>query len=110
MAVELDDIDAIVARMKAAAEEDAEREYQAGFKAGVNWARSAARPKELRRLSDGEYETADDFARLAWPEEDPSKFWVGITGDEDHRKIDDDFVRGFGEGAEEVWDRVRRKL
>jgi hypothetical protein len=110
MAVEPDDIDAIVARMKAADEADAVREYQAGFKAGVNWARNAARPKELRRIFDGEYETADDFARLALPEAEPSNFWVGITGDEDHRKIDDDFVRGFGEGAEAVWDRVRHKL
>ena len=110
MAVELEDIDGILTRMKAADKEDAEREHQAGFKAGVNWAQSAARPKELRRIFDGEWKTADDFARLAWPEQDPSEFWVRITGDVDPRKIDDDFMRGFGDGAEEVWRLVRFKL
>jgi hypothetical protein len=110
MAVDLDDIDAILARMKAADKEDAEREYQAGHQAGLNWARSAARPKELRRIFDGEWKTADDFARLAWPEKEPLEFWVRVTGDVDPFKIDADFMRGFGDGAEEVWRQVRFKL
>src|SRR5690348_8820163 len=43
-------MDEVVARLKAAAEIEANEDYQAGHSAGETWAKEDATPKQLRRL------------------------------------------------------------
>src|SRR5262249_27023394 len=49
---EVKSMDDVIARLKAAAELEANEDYQAGFKAGQQWAKEQATPKELRRLAE----------------------------------------------------------
>jgi hypothetical protein len=116
----------VIARLKAAAELEANRLYQAGFKAGQDWASEKATPKQLRRLA--EY-AADDESReghwasealvsAVWPDPEdklsqsaPEDFWRHALGDKAAELVeDDDFHRGFVEGALDLWRRVRTKL
>src|SRR6516165_3233067 len=45
-------MDDVVARLKAAAELEANEDYQGGFEAGREWAKSTAKPKELQRVAE----------------------------------------------------------
>src|SRR5262249_33698927 len=47
---EVDKMDEVIARLRAADELDCREDYRAGRDAGETWARKAARPKQLRSL------------------------------------------------------------
>jgi hypothetical protein len=54
---------------------------------------------------------ADNLVFAIWPKrkEDrdaPGEFWEQVLGDDSGRVEDADFLRGFGEGAAEVWSEV----
>jgi hypothetical protein len=126
-----DTMDEVITRLKAAAELEDKEEYQAGFLAGQEWAMSTAKPKELRRVSDyiGNYHASpfdwweadaaeDCFAFEVWPNrknrtgkhQASDEFWEEALGDDAHRVGDVDFLRGFGEGAVDIWEKVADKL
>jgi hypothetical protein len=124
----------VIDRLKAAAELEANEDYQDGFKAGQAWAKQVARPKELKRIAEfvdsnegpewwdvdypgwlAPFGAVDYFVFAAWPSRQgdrdaPREFWEQALGEDVHRLEDADFFRGFGEGVVEVWDQVSDKL
>jgi hypothetical protein len=128
----------VIARLKAAAEIEANENYQAGFEAGEAWAKGRAKPSQLRRLARyialcglrGEDWLSDpdrdQFARavlgLGKMDDDEAvstalEFWCDVIPYDDETDQegaelvqDDDFFRGFGEGAAALWEKVKDKL
>ena len=119
------DMDKVAERLrKAAADEGGEAEA-AGVKAGREWAKDRATPKQLQRLAqlpdeffDGEPEAPLSMLEaLASVVVDPSVdtssamacLWID---DEDEQRYcnDADFCRGFKMGAVEVWEAVQGKI
>jgi hypothetical protein len=118
----------VIERLKAAAELEANKDYQEGFQAGQTWAKKDATPKQLRRLA----KYIEDWPALDWWEGDGvvnalaltilnlsrdesdqgtlDAFWEGALGDLAPRISDLDFLRGFSEGAMDVWGQVWDKL
>lgn len=129
---ETKNMDEVVARLRAAAELEANEEYQAGMEAGRAWALQQATPKQLRRASEyinsveewwdtdspmwnAPFGATDYFVFDIWPSRKddrhaPGEFWERALGDDARRVEDADYFRGFGEGAAEVWDQVADKL
>jgi hypothetical protein len=127
-------MDETIARLRRARELEDNIDYQSGLEAGRRWARTKAKPKELRRAAEyieGEFGTdwfdvdysgwsapfgaTDYFVFAVWPRhkddrEAPKEFWDLALGDDAHCIEDADFFRGFGEGAAEIWDQVCDKL
>jgi hypothetical protein len=122
-------MDEVIERLKAAAKIEENKEYQAGHKAGVRWAKANASPKELRRIADyidghqGDWADIDDswnapesfvFAmRPKWKADGiaADEFWEQALGDDGAQQIkDEDFLRGFGEGAMEIWEMVSHEI
>lgn len=131
-----DTMDEVITRLKAAAELEANESYQVGHRGGEEWARKYARPKQLRRLSKA-VEMCDgngggDAAEFVGVLNNGRNSGVvmalaeGLTGrddidrreardfcselvgdDVDRLDEDDDFARGFIEGALEVWGAVK---
>ena len=127
----------VIARLKAAAELEANEEYQAGHEAGQRWAKEDATPKQLHRLTD---HIESSRGSVSWWEidypgwnapwgatgyfaltvmgldarnasrGDDEEFWERALGDEAERILDADFFHGFGDGAAEVWAQVKDKL
>jgi hypothetical protein len=125
----------IVKRLKAARADDTE-EYDDGKAEGRRWAAETAKPRELKRLA--EYISRCDQDNLAWWDVDYSgwkapfgaadyfvfalrpkckddrhalaSFWEEALGGDADRIEDGDFLRGFGEGADEVWGDVAGEL
>jgi hypothetical protein len=109
-------------------------DYRAGFQAGQEWAKNQADRDQLERLvdhvdgavpespwwestgSDGGGLDASDYLAFAAQtdsyDDDPdaAAFWKRALGEQAHRISDETFLRGFGEGAVEVWEQVRDKL
>lgn len=126
----------VVKRLKAASEVEEEQEYEAGKKAGREWAEQTATPKELRRLRryfqcyegqqaywwdidanwSGPYGALEKFVLAARPEtirddhEVFGFFWEEALGEFDEWINDPDFFHGFGDGAMEVWQDVKNEL
>jgi hypothetical protein len=126
----------VIKRMRTADENDTE-DFDGGKQAGREWAERDASPKELRRLVrymkgfdsypgvswwdvdanwSGPGGAADRFVWAAWPsrKEDRTasgEFWESALGEDNVDRVEDsDFLRGFGEGAAEVWDEVKDEL
>jgi hypothetical protein len=126
------DMGDVIARLKAADEEDSSEAVQEGRAAGESWAREDARPKELRRLmrfweqQEGarfhlEYAAKGaGIAKGLWnflhPGEegdwrDAEEFWEMTLGEGCGEKIEDvDYAYGFIDGATDVWDKVKDEL
>ncbi len=128
-------MDDVIARLKAADENDSNEQRQEGKEAGELWARDDARPRQLRRLLAldhlngegidyhlGVYDNGMNHG-IAWGlyawlfngddfgNGDIDSFWEGAIGDGGREKIDDiDYASGFCEGALEVWEKVKGKL
>jgi hypothetical protein len=127
----VEDMDDVVARMKAAEQLESKEDYKAGFDAGQAWAKETATPKELRRVEKYIDRVAAEptvnwwelegtwgpsfFVWVAWPdrkgdEDAAESFWEQALGDDAERIKDPDFLRGFGDGAMDIWAKVKRKL
>jgi len=129
-------IDEAIARLKAADELDGKDDYQAGWKAGEEWARSKAKPKWLRSLQRAidwhdvrhgsgvrgllkSFTIADDLGigcgLLGWisPKEERDmqqvdEFWSFALGRGKWARIEEFyFALGFCEGALDVWAKVK---
>jgi hypothetical protein len=128
----------IVKRLRASAESDTE-DYDDGKHAGREWATTQATARELGRLNTyledttlGRFDwwdvddprwmapwgAADNLAFAIRPKlrknEDPQEvraFWQSAIGDDALDRLNDsEFLRGFGEGAAEVWEEVKNEL
>jgi hypothetical protein len=122
----------VMARLRAADEQDRGEAYRRGQEAGRGWACREARPNDLRRLEELDGAGSDDMISVfdngqnkgvAWglyetlhPQEEPDRaavgaYWESVLGGGGQGLIDDaDFARGFVEGALRVWDEVKDKL
>jgi hypothetical protein len=133
---EVTNMDEVVARLKAAAAQEENEDYQAGLKAGRSWAMEDAKPKELRRIADyidragrenwcwydvdstawnAPFGATDHFVIAAWSEARNERdllavFWEQALGDDAARVEDADFFHGFGDAVAEVWEQVADKL
>ncbi len=137
--MEAKSVEEAVRRLRAAAELEANEDYQDGLQAGRDWAMEAATPKQLRRIADylerdrrespgipwwdvdqhrrtgAPIGVAERFVAVARPGREADggaaqEFWEEALGDDAPRVGDADFLRGFGEGAVEVWNQVRDRL
>ena len=123
-------MDAVIARLKAAAELEDDEDHKEGLKCGQEWAKNEATPKQLRRLH--KTLSHQDFAQIfhSWIrdgaigvslqevidtapkdfQEKHSDFWEVILGENWESIEEPDFARGFIDGAMEVWEAVSDKL
>jgi len=121
----------VIERLKAAKELEDNESYNEGLEWGESWAKEAATPKELKRISEASQAT-NRFQDLFRGQPD-HRGWAGvvaqyITGndqidgseindlwqavlDDDSGKMDDeDFAWGFMDGALQVWHAVAGKV
>ena len=122
--------DAIV-RLRSSKQKFENEQYTQGNEAGKEWAKDEAEAEELIRLEQwrdgcthGEWPdcfvtdgtsawgASENFVFRIWPEEDGNRdaaqnFWEQ-RGAEGYPR--DEFVRGFAEGALEIWGQVKGKL
>jgi hypothetical protein len=124
----------VIARLRASKLEHASEAFGDGIAAGKEWAGATAEAVELERLeryredigSAWDEVFAAGFGgaigiheRLAWtarPDDErdreaASRFWEQAIGDNfESLMCDDDFLKGFVDGALEVWDAVKDQL
>ena len=128
----------VVQRLRASKDAAGRESYKAGFETGKTWAQDAAKPKQFQNLEqlrdscstshewglqfDGEsnsaYSTAERLAFGINPEmegerNDAAGFWEIAVGDDavaESNLADDEFMRGFAEGALDVWGEVKGKV
>jgi hypothetical protein len=121
-----------IARLRASKARFVEQEFKQGREAGRAWAMNRAEAAELERLAafvercgldwDGLFDRAGTDAYSAGerivfailPEDDGDRgashcFWEMNAGDPD-LAMRPEFVRGFAEGAVELWDEIRDQL
>jgi hypothetical protein len=122
----------VIERMKAAAKLDASESYQDGKAAGTQWAKTQSRPRELKRIEKAIDEYRGDVGEwvgianngsnrgiavdlveaitgdTSFNHSDVREFWDNLIGEPaDRFDEEDDFARGFIEGAMEVWEAVK---
>jgi hypothetical protein len=118
----------VIARMKAADALERNESYQTGRETGECWAKNRATPKQLRNLAGDPGEGAPilgsmvhgEIATTLWQEIHPRRetdshtincFWEEAAGDNGVESIEDqDFARGWMEGALAIWEKVKDKL
>ncbi len=122
----------VVARLRNSRTQRQNDETVAGRAAGQDWAKQRAEAHELERLeklvypSEGwevllidtpnqAFSTAEIVFFAIFPDANGDRraaecFWTDESGFEDYRSVTTDFVRGFGEGAIELWDSVKDQL
>ncbi len=131
---EVETMDDVIARLKAADELDTNQITQEGKSVGARWAKESARPRQLRALQKW-YEKCKSDTRAAlqsYVNKEPGtiashlfhtvypmagdsgisfSFWENNLGLISATALDDiDFAVGFIEGATEVWAQVKNQL
>ena len=120
---EKETMDEVIQRLRVSKRESASANYKYGFEEGYRWAKQRATVTELDQL-ETHYEVnlleQDDAAEslFSWMQGcDPNArtnladFWAEMLNDNKttlYRSAD--FVRGFAEGALELWDEVKDKI
>ncbi len=123
----------VVERLRVSKRKSDDSLFSQGYAAGEEWAKNQAEAEELERLSDFRDQCGTDWdsvlttgpddaygsgERLYFvisPEDDGDRgascgFWESQLGLEDGSCPKDSLVRGFVEGALEVWDEVKDQL
>lgn len=119
----------VIQRLKASKLEDTSDQHRQGYEDGIDWAKHRASARELRRLSkelvrgvedsfpdSDTYDPGQAFFRLLVSENDfdrrdSDEFWETNAGDEGESLSGEvEYVRGFAEGALEVWNEVEDKI
>lgn len=126
------DMEEVLARLRESERQSASDATKAGYEAGQEWVKHHAQVSELRRLdkywhSVGENDRWVLFAASdtpgvsgppAWeslaeavqPDGDAKEFWEVLLGDDIEQADDSDFMKGFFDGAFELWADLKRKL
>lgn len=125
----------VIDRLRGKAHDEESELYHDGYEVGEEWAKNYASPKQLQRLSNlvellewseyfigqcnAPYSHCDYLAFLILGLDDDEidefksdEFWESAAA-LDHRSQklrDTDFLRGFVEGADELWSAVANKL
>jgi hypothetical protein len=130
-------VDDVIQRLRASKRRADDEQRKDGFEAGEAWAKDEAETDELERLErflarlDGEpsfgrdeffsdfgqktYSTAEGLYFALHPEDDRDRraaehFWEEALGDNVELASNDSFLRGFAEGAVELWQKYKDKL
>lgn len=128
-------MDEVIERLRAAKKLEDSETYQEGHEAGVCWAKSEARPRQLRNLQkwhDGLQDSLEGSLELMGDEDavfgidtelagiiegndldrrGGEEFWEVVLGEGGPERIaEGSFAHGFVEGALEVWAKVSRKI
>jgi hypothetical protein len=125
------DMKDVITRLRASKRRVEDEHYHQGEKAGREWGESDAEVDELANLQrwyarlgrdvdavfgddawGRAYSSAELIAFAAWPERDGDRsaaeeFWNQCLGDDANLADDPQFVKGFVEGALELWDEVK---
>lgn len=129
-------MDDVIARLRKSKQETASDRYKEGVAIGEEWVKDHAEASELQRLErewEASKRTADERLWLETHENSaytaaellPNairgqgertdrdlavEFWATLLGDDTEATDDPDFLRGFIEGALELWQSVKTKL
>ena len=126
-------MDDVVTRLRASMRRAEDEQYRQGEQCGREWVEDRAEADELIRLErwkakmgwewaqffaddpNGAYSVAELVVFVIWPEDDGDRsnaqsFWEGVLGDDISTADDPQFVKGFIEGALDLWDQVKNKL
>jgi len=123
-------MDEVAMRLKASKSSDDDESFDAGEQAGIEWATTRAEAKQLERLESARdpqhdwsfgvgssaYGAGEHFYFIIEPGDDGDRqaaadFWEAAVGDTaDRHANDDSFVRGFAEGACDVWRQVQNRI
>lgn len=117
----------VVERLRASKLEADSSDLEAGFSAGEKWAKTAAEYTELRRLAEKQQKAGTEWESLfaenagrnllRWLHPEPDytgdgpgrkEFWESAVGE--GVEVTNDLVRGFAEGALQVWHAVKDEL
>lgn len=118
--------ESIVSRLKAAEKNDP-KGFEAGYKAGAKWAEEKALPRHLRKVEKGVDAVFEKEIKEGSPWTLATNLAHAITGEsqisrctaflrdavgEDGQKLmeEEEFARGFIDGAREVWEEVKYEL
>lgn len=128
------DMNETITRLRASQRKHADEQYRSGYTDGERWAKDEAEAPELERLlSCRRMGTAQDWAsyfaddetsayspgeRIYFtiaPDEDKNRdaaaeFWEHVSGSRGALMGDGSYVRGFWEGALDVWVKIKDKL
>ncbi len=112
----------VVDRLKASQAEAGRREYRRGLLLGQNWACQTAEAPELERLADlvqdvrsgrwqiMEMKTSEEIADIATGEGMTfDEFWEPAAGEREPVESAE-FLRGFVEGAVQVWEEAKARF
>lgn len=124
----------VIQRLRASKLEQTSQEHTEGVQEGRDWATRYADFPELQRLSawwdrsseddrEATFTTGDTdafgsgayIATIITGEDRPNRalvdeFWDQALGDDDNRRFNDGFVRGFVDGALSVWEEVKDQV
>ena len=127
-------MDDVITRLRASKRRVEDEQYHEGEKAGREWAESDAEADELRNLDrwvsrlgheldtvfvddtwGSAYSRAEQVAFVVWPEHDGDRrvaetFWEERLGDDTSAADNPHFVRGFVDGALDLWHKVKDQL
>jgi hypothetical protein len=122
-------LDDVIDRLRKSMHETEDELFRDGYAAGEKWARNSARAIELRRLEAFRVRCGHDWEQLFQADEcrafeiifraiqpesgrgraDAANFWGDIV-DVSTQPVEDEFIRGFSEGALDVWNVVKHQL
>ena len=122
----------VVERLRASMRKQNEQSFNEGYKLGQTWAKEIAEVQELQRLqfhkdtkakSKGEWENWFSTQDQLWIEVvkiiegdenfragGALAFWKPLVGETSTLLNDGDFLRGFAEGAIDLWVKVQEQL
>jgi hypothetical protein len=129
---ETKDMNDVIQRLRKSKIESEGETFKEGRDAGKSWVENNAEVPELKRLdryhaenhrdawylctveSDA-FSAAEHLARAITGDNDLDRsgmreFWQGVLGDDEEKIHDDDFLKGFVDGAMELWSEVEGKL
>ena len=116
----------VINRMKATDELEAKELFALGREAGIEWAKSAGARRQLRRLDEA---GANNESSPMWQNKPGAFGWPGrflaildntneidqdqidsVLGEDNSDADDPEYLRGFADGALDVWSEVADKL
>lgn len=125
----------VVERLRASIRSEEGEQFKLGYETGTKWAEHQATAAQLARLEAFQVQTKaksqaewQNWFRLShshkpWAEIvrviagdqnlrtlNVQKFWVSVAGEKNQLPNAEDFLRGFAEGAVDLWVRVQEQL
>lgn len=113
------DMNDVVQRLRASKLQGEDEVYREGEEIGREWAKNAATWQQLERVPGPDHEMFRSTligSLFVWIAkeivgDDDTDFWADVCGRESDARLDDEgFVRGFVDGANEIYDQVAQQI